>query len=84
MVKFIVGLLNLLIKALGGIISFILGILPNSPFQKIDFSAVQEHLGGLAWILPISSVVTIFTAWLSCIIIYYIYQVVLRWIKMIK
>jgi len=59
--------------------------LPNSPFQGIlDSSTVTEFLGGLAWIIPFPSIIAVFGAWGTCIALYYIYSIALRWIKAVK
>lgn len=84
MSSFFIGLVNLIIKALGALLSLLLSALPNSPFQSVDFSAIQDNLGVLAWILPVAPVISIFTAWLSCIVVYYVYQIVLRTVNAIK
>lgn len=84
MAKFLIGFLNLIIKALGSVLSLIFSILPPSPFGVIDNSAVQEHLAGLAWIIPFTQIIVILEAWTAAIIIYYLYQIVLRWVKAIE
>ena len=43
-----------------------------------------EWLQFLNWFVPVGTFVGIFEAWLSGIAIYYIYQIVLRWIKVIE
>lgn len=84
MAGFFIGLVNLLIIALGGVLSLVFSILPPSPFHLIDNSIIGEYLSGLNWIVPVDSILALGSAWLSCIAIYFIYQAVMRWIKLIK
>lgn len=82
--NFFVSFLNLIIKALGSILNFIFSILPPSPFEVLDFSSVNEHLSTFNFFVPISQIVSVGEAWIVCISTYYLYQIVLRWIKAIK
>ncbi|MNM42876.1 hypothetical protein D3C81_537260 [compost metagenome] len=84
MANFIVGILNGLIKGLGAILSTLFFFLPPSPFTVIDNSPVAEYLPYINYLLPISEVIVILSAWVTAIGIYYIYQIALRWIKAIK
>lgn len=84
MVNFIIGFINLIIKALGSVLSFLFGILPNSPFKIIDNSPIAEWLGTLNFFVPVSEIIAICEVWLVAIGIYYIYQIVLRWVKAIE
>lgn len=72
------SLYNLLLSALGSIISF----LPNSPFQAVNNANVDQFLGTLNWFLPISEIIAILQAWLVCVVVFYLYQVILRWVKL--
>lgn len=69
---------------LQSIVSVILSILPNSPLRPfIDSLTKYEWLGMLNWFLPVGSFVTIGTAWLSAIAVFYTYQLILRWAKVV-
>ena len=60
-------------------------ILPRSPFA--DFIAqAQEmpYLGWLNWVLPVADMLRVFGAWLGCVAIFYMVQIVLRWLKVIQ
>lgn len=59
-------------------------ILPLSPFRSVIQSIEQfPYLGWLNWLFPVHEVLVVTAAWLSCIAIFYLAQVVLRWIKVI-
>lgn len=65
----------------------VIELFPASPFGILDEmsnSEIYEWLRMVNWFVPIGTFVGIFEAWLSGIAIYYIYQIVLRWIKVIE
>ena len=65
----------------------IIEIFPTSPFVVLDElsnTEIYEWIQMLNWFVPVSSFVAILEAWLSCVAVYYVYQVVLRWIKVIE
>lgn len=60
-------------------------VLPESPFQKFYKSLGQiPGLGYLNYFVPVSEMIVILESWLAAIAIFYIYQIALRWIKMIE
>lgn len=65
----------------------IINIFPTSPFVVLDElsnTEIYEWIQMLNWFVPVSSFVAILEAWLSCVAVYYVYQIVLRWIKVIE
>lgn len=66
----------------------IIQLFPASPIQpaiaSLRGSAVEEVLGYVNWFIPIGTMVTILTGWLACIAAYYVYQIILRWIKVVE
>lgn len=67
-----------------GIVGSLLSFLPDSPFTSfIDSIENLDFLPYLNWFVPVGTLIAIGTAWLACIAVYYIYQVVLRWAKVI-
>lgn len=74
--------MNEIIENLG---EFVFDLLPDSPFQSFLATMEQvEFLGVLNWFIPISSFISIGTGWLTCVALYYAYQVILRWINAIE
>jgi len=84
MINFLVSFINLIIKALGSVLSFVLSILPNSPFQSISNSPISSFMGTINYFFPVSEMITIGELWLVSIGIFYLYQIVLRWVKAIE
>ena len=64
--------------------SFLVNFLPTSPFRKaIDLLGNIPYIEEINWFLPIDDCLLILMWWGSAIAIYYVYMVVLRWVKAI-
>lgn len=73
--------MNELISNLG---NKIISLLPTSPFRSfIDGWQAPEYLGWLNWFFPVSQILAILTAWLAAITLFYLYSIIMRWVKMI-
>lgn len=59
-------------------------VLPVSPFHRFlsSFDNIP-YLGWFNWFIPIRDFIVIGTAWLTVIAIFYLYSIVMRWVKMI-
>lgn len=65
-------------------LSMLLKVLPYSPFvEYIDKLEELPYLSYLNWFIPVGEFVAIGTTWLGAIAIYYMYSIILRWIKAI-
>lgn len=81
----LVELFNKFIEFCGYILSAILGVLPTSPFNGVEsFISDNKFLQYLGFVIPMPEIAAIFTSWLSAIAIWYVYQIILRWIKAIE
>ena len=70
-----------LLQAFG---DFIKAVLPTSPFRGlIDSIGSFEYLGWLNWFFPVGECLAVLVAWVAVISTYYLYSIVLRWIKAI-
>lgn len=59
-------------------------ILPLSPFQPyIDAFGQLPYLGWLNWFIPVRGMLLIFSAWLGAVALFYLYQILLRWLRVI-
>lgn len=81
MYQWIIWAINGLIKALGAVLGLVFALLPPSPFGLIDNSPIKEFLPTLNYFLPISEIVLVLETWVTAIGFYYLYSIVLRWIK---
>lgn len=86
MYAFVINCLNAIIRGLGAILTILFGLLPNDPFEKyiIQNSALKPYLGFVNYFIPVADMLVIFSVWCFAIAAWYIYQVVLRWIKYIE
>lgn len=59
-------------------------VLPTSPFtQFIDSVQLPEWLGFLNWFFPVSAFLGVMAIWLTAVGLFYLYSVLMRWVKMI-
>ena len=66
------------------VLAWAIGLLPQSPFTGvITYLGSLPYLGYIAWFLPISQIIATATLWLTAIAIFYFYQVILRWIRLV-
>lgn len=81
---FVINLINVLINIVGSALGVIFSILPNSPFSSISLNPIANFLGYMNYFIPVVEIVSILTLWGSAIGIYYIYQIALRWLKVVE
>jgi hypothetical protein len=75
---------NAIGKAIQQAMLSVINLLPDSPFKLIDNSPVKDLLPYINFFIPFDFVIATLELWLSAITIYYIYSVVLRWVKAIN
>lgn len=60
-------------------------VLPLSPFQQyITQLQDAEWLHWLNWVLPLQGMMQIFATWLTAVALFYLYSLVMRWLKVIS
>ena len=58
--------------------------LPRSPFKAIIRRMGNiPYIDNIAWFIPIDEIILLTMYWTSAILIYYAYQIILRWVKAI-
>ena len=66
---------------------FLLEVLPTSPFQQfiseLETSKFAGAMGYLNFFFPVEDFLVIFLAWLTSLAVYYIWSVVMRWVRAI-
>lgn len=64
--------------------SFLMDVLPHSPIQRflVSFDDLP-YLSYLNWFIPVSSIIVVLEAWLVAIALFYLYSVIMRWVKLI-
>lgn len=66
-------------------------VLPASPFATFfaqwatgsGYAALRSGIGWLNWFFPAAACVRILEAWLVAVLAYYLYAIVMRWLKVI-
>lgn len=67
------------------ILGLVLSILPDSPFREfIDKLDGVPFLGYLNWFIPISDFLFLLAVWGSAVTLFYVYSMILRYIKAIE
>jgi hypothetical protein len=72
------------IDGLGSALQALLDLLPGSPFEALSNTDVQGYLAWLNWLVPLNNMVAVMELWTSAILIYYLYVIILRWIRAIQ
>lgn len=68
-----------------GFVEALIDFLPTSPIIFLEsIPEIRELLGFVNWFLPISTFIAMAETWLVAIGLYYIVQVILRWIKVVE
>jgi hypothetical protein len=66
-------------------LSALMSVLPTSPFSSFINSLEQlPYLGYLNYFVPVGTFLKIGAAWLSAIALFYLYSIVMRWVRMIE
>ena len=83
-IKFVLYVFKFVIWIFAYLIKMIASIFPNTPFDVSEYLfGIEEYIGYLNWIVPINSILNITMLWGGCMILYYGYGVVMRWLKLI-
>lgn len=67
---FFILIINFLITLICGIISWIVNILPTSPFAGITLDVPSEFMGYVNYFLPVNLMMPVLLAWGTCIVGY--------------
>lgn len=70
-----------LLNKFAGIVSTVLPASPFRPFLR-EFASLP-YLKYINWVVPVGKCVKVGLAWLAVITTFYIYSVIMRWVKMI-
>lgn len=82
---FFIKLVNLIISGIGFLGSSVFNLLPSSPFLDLDLRLIPDNLlNNLSWIIPFNTIITILNSSLLVVGLYYLYQIILRWVKAIE
>ncbi len=77
-------ILNWCGEQITALLSWIVFFLPDSPFKLLDSTPLQPYLSTINYFIPLDFILSVTSAWLSVILVYYSYSVIMRWIKLIQ
>lgn len=78
------SLLTWLSEQINNLGNAIVAVLPLSPFRGfIDNFQVPEYVGWLNWFFPVREFLLVMAVWLTSIAAFYLYSIIMRWVKMI-
>lgn len=69
------------------LINSILSVFPSDPFQSfiVDFKTnLDQYLGYVNYFIPFGKLVIILHAWVACIALFFAWQALARYLKLIK
>jgi len=75
-----IGIINAIISKVGAVISALLLLLPDSPFNFV-YGVDNQWVQFMNYILPFSEAVAHLELYISGVIIYYGIRIALKWIK---
>jgi len=79
----LLGLVQLIVDALSGLINVVVAVLPSSPMSDVSsVNIAYEYLGYINYFLPVGQIVDVCLVWLGCIAGFYIYMALGRWAKL--
>ncbi len=71
-------------NTLNEVLSWVTLVLPDSPFKLLDMSLLHPYLPYVAYFIDFPFILDTLVAWVSCIGVYYGYQVILRFVRAIN
>lgn len=81
----ILKLIQGFIDGFGALLNVIVGILPGSPFTGLYNLAIDNKwLGYLSYIIPVPQILALLQAWIVSVSMFYVYMIILRWVKAIE
>ena len=79
-----VDMLDSIINLLVDFVNWVISFLPQSPFASfIDKMQDIPYLGWLNWFIPVGSIIAVGQAWLVSVALFYLYSIIMRWIRVI-
>lgn len=80
-------MIQIIQDAVTGIINTLLGLLPRSPFRPLidalELPASAQVMGWLNWFFPVADCLEIFAAWLAVMVLFFLYRVLMKWVKLL-
>jgi hypothetical protein len=78
------GILNTLIDIASGIADGLMWLLPISPFSALELVFDNNLMGYINFFLPVQEAVNLLVGWGVAIGLWYLYALILRWVKAVR
>lgn len=78
------SILTTIFEWLKSALVWVVELLPDSPFTAISNTPIAQYLPWINWFVPFDFVVLTLTTWLIAVGGYYVYSVILRWVKAVE
>jgi hypothetical protein len=76
---------NWLLDGLSEGLTWVISLLPSSPFSNWDTAPPDEiELGYITWFIPFPTMLIHFAGFLVSLSVYYLYRVIARWLKVAR
>lgn len=82
--QFFIDLINSIIAGIGNILTWLISLFPDSPFQDPSSPPTSVNLGWITWIFDFPTWIVHLAAITSAILIYYAIRVIARWVKVAR
>lgn len=67
------------------IVDGIIKVLPSSPIVYLTQNdSISKYMSYVNWFIPVYLWISILETWLVAVTVYYVVQVVLRWVKVVE
>ena len=80
-------ILDFLLGLFSSIVNPIIDILPDSPFTFIALPSDPDYANWISivnWFFPVGVYLSMLEIWCSAIVVWYVYQAILRWAKVVE
>lgn len=78
------NIVQTLLDWLQAVLTFLLQLLPDSPFTFESASQFRQVMGYINYFIPVGKMIAVFSAWLIAVAIYYSVSAVLRMVKAVE
>lgn len=81
----LLSLLQSIIDGFASLLSTVVLVLPNSPFNGLSAMVLDSTwFGYLCYIVPVPQILALLEAWGVSVGLFYVYMIILRWVKAIE
>lgn len=81
--NFVVNMINKIIAGIGALLTWLIDLLPNSPFNW-SYNIDQAWVNNICWLIPFPTMIAHLEAVATAIAVFYGIRIALRWVKIAK